>query len=221
MSIWSSTGCFSTGWPRPYLMGSDRHDGEVVFRQLYLAVEDRDQVLASSFCGFASGPWHSRQSVLILDARSSFGLSPPCGSWQVTHPCPNAGWCGASSVCCSAWSRGKPGKFSPDRAAESRRLAGVRDCGRSMHSPCAPGCCTFAVSICSALVVVAGEAERFASVCVSTTLPSSGARGRYRRNLVANGACVNFCISFGLARLVRIVALHAVGLVERLSLCAL
>ena len=96
MSVGSATS--ETGWPStgcPRAIFQRQHDNfvlrEIVFGQLHASVEDRDHVLGLEFLGLRIGPWHSRQSPLVSFARSRCSLSPPCGSWQVAHPCLNAG----------------------------------------------------------------------------------------------------------------------------------
>src|SRR5579871_53023 len=74
-------------------------------------------------------------------------------------------------------------------------------CGlwQAMHSPCAPGCCTFAVSIffpCSSWQV---RQRVLLSALVRTTFPSLGDWWQLSHILFSNGLCRKVCISFGFA----------------------
>ena len=80
----------------------------------------------SSFCGLASGPWHSRHSGLGLLTRSRCSLSLPCASWQMAQPCSKAGWCHAASCPARLDRCGSPGKPQPRSAWGSPGAAGVR-----------------------------------------------------------------------------------------------
>src|SRR5579863_3103086 len=72
-------------------------------------------------------------------------------------------------------------------------------CGlwQSVQSPAAPGCCTFAFSIFSALSLWQVTQIDFTSACTSTTLPSLAAAWHVSQDLSANGGCRNCRISFG------------------------
>ena len=72
-------------------------------------------------------------------------------------------------------------------------------CGlwQSMQSPAAPGCGTFAESICFALSSWHVTHSAFVSVCVSTTFPSFAGWWQVSQPFPWNGTCWNFAINFG------------------------
>src|SRR5215472_1415913 len=74
-------------------------------------------------------------------------------------------------------------------------------CGlwQSVQSPAAPGCCTFALSIFSALSLWQVTHSDFTSFAVSTTLPSFAGAWQVSHAPPANGGCRNCRISFGSA----------------------
>src|ERR1700685_2218810 len=74
-------------------------------------------------------------------------------------------------------------------------------CGlwQSVQSPAAPGCGTFALSICLALSSWQVTHNAFASLWVSTTFPSLAGAWQTSHCLSAKGGWVNFAISLGAA----------------------
>src|SRR4051794_14055607 len=84
----------------PVLQRQQDHFSEVVLGSFTLPSKIVSRCSLSSFCGFGSGPWHSRHSLFGLAARSRCALSPPCGSWHVAQPCTNAGWCKTAFFIC-------------------------------------------------------------------------------------------------------------------------
>ena len=93
---------------------------------------------------------------------------------------------------------GRSGRHSPRPALGTRETCRRADCGSRCNRRCAPGCCTLAFAICSALLGVAGDAKRL-RIGAASAPPCRPwrARGRCRKILSANGWWVNFCISFG------------------------
>src|SRR5271165_5191712 len=72
-------------------------------------------------------------------------------------------------------------------------------CGlwQSVQSPCAPGCCTFAFSICSAFSEWQVTHSALALAWVRTTLPSLAGWWQLSHDFDSNGLCRKACISFG------------------------
>src|SRR5208283_2402559 len=70
---------------------------------------------------------------------------------------------------------------------------------QSVQSPAAPGCCTFAFSICSALSEWQVRQRSLTLAWVRTTLPFFAAAWQVSQLLSANGGWVNLAISLGAA----------------------
>ena len=168
-SITSATGCPFDRMSASILQGQHDHLVllEVIFGKLHGAVEDRDHVLGFKLLGL---PEHRARGTPGIDVstfavRNRCSFSPPCGSWQVAHPCPKSGLMKMRLLELIGLV-GMAGQTSADRIRlqEAGRLAGMRIMASYAFS-LSSGMLHLGLLDLFCLIAVAGSAERLRVGC--------------------------------------------------------
>ena len=124
-------------------------------------------------------------------------MSPPCGVWHVEHPCVERRLMVVRllaqlvNIAVAAQADIHRIRLRQSRLAARMRIVAIRAIA---HRSRMRHLCRIDLL---AYIVMARQAQRLRSACVSTTLPSFAGWWQVSHPLPWNGACWNFAISFG------------------------